>query len=133
MPSPRKVSPSPSLSASTSFLNERSIRPALRNRWGLFFYSASRLHARGQPQRDDREGDQDDQPDQVGDDEGQYALEDGGEFDVLLHALDDEDDHSDRGVDQPELNRHDDDDSEPERNETKKGDDREEEQHGQDD
>src|SRR3569833_4466354 len=88
MPSPRKVSPSPSLSASTSFLNERSIRPALRNRWGPNQYSASRLHARGQPQSDDREGDQDDQPDQVGGDEGQYALEDGGEFDVLHHVFD---------------------------------------------
>jgi len=37
------------------------------------------LHLIGQPQRDDRKGDQDDQPQDVRGDEGQHALEDRGE------------------------------------------------------
>src|SRR5262249_21733695 len=44
-------------------------------------------HARGKPQRDDRERDQDHQPDQVRRDEGQNASEDRREIDVLDHAF----------------------------------------------
>src|SRR6201989_41731 len=97
MPSPWKVSPSPSFSDSTSFLNERSI--VASDGLGPNDYSAKALHARGQPQRDSREGNQDHQPDQVGDDEGQDALEDGAEADLLHHAFYNEDDHSHRRAD----------------------------------
>src|SRR5882724_8851197 len=88
---------------------------------------------RGQPQRDDRKGDQDHQPDQVGGDERQYALENGGERYVLHDALDDEHVHADRRMDQPEFDGHHDDDAEPDRVEAKRGDDREDDRHGQDD
>ena len=62
------------------FLLERAFhaRPS-PDSWGPNYISKARLHMRGQPQRDDREGDQDHQPDQVGDDERQYALENRGE------------------------------------------------------
>src|ERR1700687_1043702 len=98
MPSPWKVSPSPSLSACTSFLNERSIDGLPADGWGPNYITTRRLHMRGQPERDDREGDQDHQPDQVGDDERDYAFENRGESDVLHHAFDHENDHSDRGM-----------------------------------
>src|SRR5690348_1625381 len=56
-------------------------------------------HARRQPGREQREGDQDHQPHQVGRHERDHAAEDGGEGDVLHHALDDEDVHANRRMD----------------------------------
>src|SRR5665647_1173521 len=88
---------------------------------------------RGQPQGNDWEGDQDHQPDQVGDDEGDYALENRGETHVLDYAFDDKDVHADRRVDQPEFHRHYDDDAEPDRVKAEMDDDREDDRHGQDD
>src|ERR1700681_3983240 len=96
MPSPWKVSPSPSRSACTSFLNERSINGLPANGLGPNYIITSYLHMRGQPERDDREGDQDHQPDQVGDDEGDNTLENGRETDVLHHAFYHEYVHADR-------------------------------------
>src|SRR5271169_7082451 len=133
MPSPRKVSPSPSRSACTSFLNERSIAGPWRDSWGPNYISKSALHMRGQPKRNYREGDQDHQPDQVRDDKGNNALEDRREADVLNHAFYDEYVHADRRMDQPEFHRHHDDDAEPDRIEAEMGDDWEDNRHGQDD
>src|ERR1017187_8564386 len=88
---------------------------------------------RGQPERDDREGDQDHQPDQVGDDKGDNALEDRRETDVLDHAFYHEHVHSDRRMDQAEFHRHHDDDAEPDRVEAQMRDDREDDRDGEDD
>src|SRR5665647_3722075 len=100
---------------------------------GPNYYSKPRLDMRGQPERQDREGDQDHQPDQVGDDERDHALEDRGETHVLHHALDDKHVHADRRMDQPEFHRHHDDDAEPDRVEAEMDNDREDDRHGQDD
>src|SRR4051812_8546539 len=105
MPSPRNTSPAPSRRACTSFLNDRS----------MAYYRPSGLHMRGQPGGQDREADEDHEPDQVGDDERNNTAENGRESDVLHHALDDEDDHADRRVNEAKLDRHDDDDAEPDR------------------
>src|SRR3954466_1222643 len=86
-----------------------------------------RHHPRRQPCRQQREGDQDHQAHEVCRHERDHALEDGGEGDVLHHALDDEDVHAHRRMDQAELDRHDDDDAEPDRVETEMHD------HGEDD
>src|SRR4051812_29684028 len=51
-------------------------------------------HSPGQPERDDRERDEDHETDDVRGHEGQHALEDGGEAHVLHHALDDEHVHA---------------------------------------
>src|SRR5262249_46524897 len=88
---------------------------------------------RGQPQSEDREGDQDHQPNQVGNDEGDHALEDGGKTHVFYHAFDDKDVHAHRRMDQPEFDGHDDDDAEPDRVEAEMGNDRKDDGHGQDD
>src|SRR5262249_16420166 len=56
-----------------------------------------------------------DQADDICADEGDNALEDGGEADVVHHALDDEHVHADGGMDQAELHGHDDDHPEPDR------------------
>src|SRR5947209_3316892 len=92
-----------------------------------------RHHARRQPGGEQREGDQDHQPHQVGRHEGDHAAEDGREGDVLHHALDDKDVHADRWMDQAELDRHDDDDAEPDRIEAEMHDDGEDDWHGEDD
>src|SRR6478609_5460283 len=55
-----------------------------------------RHHSGRQPGRQQREGDQDHQPHQVGDHERNHALEDRGEGDVLHHAFYDKDVHADR-------------------------------------
>src|ERR1700693_2935422 len=133
MPSPRKVSPSPSLSACTSFLNERSIVRYRLNGWDPNYIAWIGLHMRGQPERDHREGDQDHQPDQVGDDKGNNALEDSRETDVLDHAFYYEHVHPDRRMDQAEFHRHHDDDAEPDRVEAQMHDDREDDRDGEDD
>src|SRR5271169_3230993 len=88
---------------------------------------------RGQPEGNDWEGNQDHQPDQVGDDERDHAFENGGKTDVLHHALDHKHVHADRRVDQPEFHRHDDDHAEPDRIEAEMGDHREDDRHRQDD
>src|ERR1035441_4356147 len=72
-------------------------------------------HALRQPERDDRKGDEDDEAHDVGRHERQDALEDRREADVLDDALDDEDVHAHGRVDEAELDRHDDDDAEPDR------------------
>src|ERR1700728_2489439 len=88
---------------------------------------------RRQIERDDREGNKDNQPAEVGDDEGNDAIKDCREVDVANYALDDEHDHAHRGMDQPKLHRHDNDDAEPDRVEAKLLDDRKDDRHGQDD
>ena len=72
----------------------------------------------------DRKRDQDDQPQDVGDDERHHAIEDGRYLRVLDHAFYHEDVHADRRVDEPELDRHHDDDAEPDRVEAELLDDR---------
>src|SRR6185312_6970505 len=91
------------------------------------------LHMRGQPEGDDGKGDQDDEPDDIGDDERHHALENRDKTHVLDHALDDENIHADRRMDEPELHRHDDDDAEPDRVEAEMRDDRENNGHGEND
>ena len=54
-------------------------------------------------------GDQDHAKDDVGVMNGRTPFEDGGEADVVHHALDDKHVHADGRMDQPELDRHDDD------------------------
>src|SRR4051812_47960622 len=88
---------------------------------------------RGQPERDNRQGDEDHQPDQVGHDEGNHAPENGGETHVFNDAFDDEHIHADRRMDQAELDRHDDDDAEPDRVEAELGDHGKDDRHRQDD
>src|ERR1017187_2884542 len=112
MPSPWKVSPSPSRSACTSFLNERSMF-FNRDSWGPNYISKLGLHMRGQPERQDREGDQDHQPDQVGGDKRNNPFENRGESPFFHHALDHKYIHADRRMDQPEFHSHHDDDAEP--------------------
>src|SRR5215813_15075007 len=115
MPSPRKVSPSPSLSASTSCLKDRSIRAVPIK---CVERSIAQSHVGRQPKRKYRKRNENDESDQVGDDERQHAIENGRDLHVLDHALDDEDVHADRRMDEAELDRHDDDDAEPDRIET---------------
>src|ERR1700709_2476521 len=88
---------------------------------------------RRQPEREDRGHDQDDEADQVGDDERDHAAKDRGKVDVGHHAFYHEHDHADRRMDQPEFDRHDDDDAEPDRIEAQFLDDRKDDRHGQDD
>src|SRR5690349_13517508 len=85
------------------------------SRWIVPAMPARPLHPARQERRQRGKPDQDDQPQEVGRDEGDDAEEDGGEADVLDDALDDEDVHADRRVDEAELDRHDDDDAEPDR------------------
>src|SRR5215831_17789217 len=80
--------------------------------------SAATSHARREPQRDGRKGDQNHQPNEIGRDERQHADEDGGEVYILDHAFYHEDNHSDRRMDEPQLHGHHDDDAEPDRVET---------------
>src|SRR4249920_3598297 len=115
MPSPWKVSPSPSLSACTSFLNERSILRPWPDSWDPNYIARLPLHAGGQPQSKDRECDQNHQANQVGNDKRNHALEDGRETHVFHHAFYHEHVHSDRRVDEAELDGHDDDHAEPNR------------------
>src|SRR5450759_5185655 len=64
---------------------------------GLLVSGAGTLvshHALRQPGRQQRKGDQDHQPDQVGRHERDHALEDRGKGHVLDHTLDDKDVHS---------------------------------------
>src|SRR5450755_2106036 len=93
--------------------------------------AATSAHVLRQPERDDRKGDEDDQADDVGAHERQHAFEDGGEAHVLDDALDDEYVHSDRRVDEAELDRNDDDDAEPDRIEAERGNDRKDDGHGE--
>src|SRR5262249_17690024 len=95
MPSPRKVSPSPSFRACTSFLNDRSIVRPSADSWEPNYIARNLLHLRGQPQRQDREGNEDDQADKVGQDKWNDALEDCRKGDVLDHAFNDEHIHPD--------------------------------------
>src|SRR5215470_3367766 len=95
MPSPRNTAPLPSRSASTSVLKERSMI------WSHTPAQKSASHSGRQIERNDRKRDQDDKPHQVGDNERQYAFEDGGEIDVLDDAFDDEDIHPDGRMDEP--------------------------------
>src|SRR5689334_22599916 len=88
-----------------------------------------RHHTRRQPGGEQRERDQDHQADQVGRHKGNHAAEDGGERDVLHHALDDKDVHADRRMDEAELDRHHDDDAEPDRIEAEMHDDGEDDRH----
>src|SRR5579875_689213 len=97
------------------------------------YYSPFRLHLRGQPKGDHGEGDENDQPDEIGQDERHHALENGRETHVLHDALDHEDVHAHRWMDEAQFDRHDDDDAEPDRVEAEVGDDREDDRHGQDD
>ena len=90
-------------------------------------------HVRGQVEREYRERDQNDQPDEIGDDERQHAEKYRREAHVLHHALDDEYVHADRRMDEPELHRHHDDDPEPDRVEAELHDHREDDRDGQDD
>src|SRR5665647_2473432 len=69
-------------------------------------------HPARQIEGDDRKADQDREADEVGNHERNYAQEYGRETHVLHHALDDKDVHADRRMDQPEFDRHDDDDAE---------------------
>ena len=64
---------------------------------------------------------------------GMHAREDRRETDVLHHALDHEHVHPDRRMNEPEFDRHDDDDAEPDRIEAELRDHREDDRHGQDD
>jgi hypothetical protein len=70
---------------------------------------------RRQPERHNWKRDQDHQPDEVGEDERQHAAEDGREGHLLRDTFDDEHVHADRRTDQAKLDRHDDDDAEPDR------------------
>src|SRR5262249_2843126 len=88
------------------------------NHLNLLCRSDANSHARREPQRDDRKGYQNDQPNEVGHDERQDAGEDRREVYVLDHAFYDEHDHSHGRMDQPQLHRHHDDDAEPDRVET---------------
>src|SRR5882757_4882498 len=101
--------------------------------WGPNHYSGFPLHMRGEPERQNREGDQDRQPDQVGDNERHYAVKDGRYLDVVDHALDDEDVHADRRMNEAEFHRHDNDHAEPDRIEAERFDHREDDRDGQDD
>src|SRR6476620_6456941 len=84
MPSPWKVSPSPSLSACTSFLNERSILRPWPDSWDPNYIARLQLHAGGQPQSKDRECDQNHQANQVGNDKRDDAFEDGRKLTFLI-------------------------------------------------
>src|SRR5665647_251282 len=100
-------------------------RPNLRGKADLVH------HALRQPGRQQRKRDQYHQPHQVGRHERDHALEDGGKGHVLDHALDDEDVHTDRRMDQAEFHRHHDDDAEPDRVEAEMGNHREDDRHRQ--
>src|SRR6187401_610711 len=115
MPSPWKVSPSPSLSACTSFLNDRSILRPWPDSWDPNYIARLHLHAGGQPQSKDREYDQNHQPNQVGNDKRDDALEDGRKTHIFDHAFYHEHIHPNRRVDQAKLDRHYDDHAEPDR------------------
>src|SRR5580704_7541311 len=91
------------------------------------------LHQARQVKRNGGKRDQDHETDHVGRDERQDAFEDGREAYVFDRGLDDEDVHSDGRMDEPEFDRHDDDDSEPDRVETERRDDGEDNGHGQND
>src|SRR5919107_6178657 len=65
------------------------------------------LHQARQPGCENRECDQDGKPDQIRNDEGDNTIENGRDVYVLHDALDDEDIHSDRWMDQSEFDRHD--------------------------
>src|SRR5579883_3408114 len=75
----------------------------------------NRLHVRRQIEGYGREGYEDREPAEIGNDERNHTLEDGREIDVLHHALDDEHDHADRRMDEPELHRHNHNNAEPDR------------------
>src|SRR6202166_3074263 len=84
--------------------------------------SLMRHHALRQPGREQRKGDQDQQPDEVGRHERNNALEDGGKGHVVDHAFYHKYVHADRRVDQAQFHRHHDDDPEPDRVEAEMGD-----------
>src|SRR5713226_7075958 len=90
-------------------------------------------HALWQPGRQQRKQDQDHQPDEVGRHERDHAPENRGKRHVLDDALDHEDVHPDRWMDQAEFHRHHDDDAEPDRIEAEMGDHRKDDRHGQND
>src|SRR3954453_7903658 len=77
----------------------------------LLLTSAS--HLRRQVERDDRKGNQNDEAEDIGDDEREYAVEDGRNLHILDHAFYHEDVHADWRMDEAELHRHHDDDTEP--------------------
>src|SRR6185312_7515674 len=101
--------------------------------WISNYYTTAALHVRGQPEGQNRECNQDDKPDDVREDEGDYAFENGGETHVLHHAFYHEHVHPDRRMDEAELHRHHDDHAEPDRIESEMGDDREDDRNGEDD
>src|SRR5262245_7164127 len=78
-----------------------------------WFLKGMASHFRGQIERDDGKRNQNNQPQDIGDDERQHTVEDGRYLHVLHDALDHEDVHADRRMDEAELDRHDDDDAEP--------------------
>src|SRR5215467_3109892 len=106
IPSPRKISPSPSFRACTSFLNDRSIVRPSADSWDPNYIARISLHLRGQPQRQDRKGDEDNQPDKIGQDERNDAPEYRRKGDVLDDAFYHEHVHPDRRMDQTELDGH---------------------------
>src|SRR5204862_292776 len=77
--------------------------------------------------------DQDDESQDIRDDEWHHAIEDGRYLGVIDHALDDKDIHADRRMNETELDRHYDDDSEPDGIEAKLRDDRKDDRHREDD
>src|SRR5271170_3291019 len=97
------------------------------------FDTLVRHHALRQPGREQRERDQDDETHQIGRDERDHALEDGGKRNIFHHALDDEDVHADRRMNQPQFHRHHDDDAEPDRIKSQMRHHRKDDRHGQDD
>src|SRR6185503_7080897 len=97
----------------------------------LLLTSAS--HFRRQVERDDRKGNQNDEAKDIGDDERQYAVEDGRNLHILDHAFYHEDVHADRRMDEAEFDRHHDDDAEPDRIESKLFDHGKDDRDGEDD
>ena len=70
---------------------------------------------RGQIERDNRKRDQDHEADQVGDNKWQNANKNSRKCHVLDYAFYDKNVHSNRRMDEAELDRHHDDDAEPDR------------------
>src|SRR5512144_2764201 len=94
----------------THQLNKRERLPIPQGRRPLQMCGS---HFRGQVECNDRKSDENDEAEDIGDDERQYAVEDGRNLHVLDYAFYYEDVHADRRMDEAELDRHDNDDPEP--------------------
>src|SRR5215469_5679341 len=90
-------------------------------------------HSGGQIGGKDWETDEQDETHQVGEDERYDPIEDRRDLDVLDHTLDHEHVHTDRRMNEAELDRHYDDDAKPDRIEPELFDHRENDWNGQDD